>query len=103
LPDIVNATWYDPRKQQDIINQPRAARCIMETAEVFGVTNQNHINSLIVPVYLPDYDRRKRLWATLADDPNMRFSKIKKKYWRKYKKHFIRAARKQRDFVRANI
>lgn len=103
LPDMLDATWTDSRIGRVVQNTLRGDVCVRETAKWFGTKVTRHADTLVEPVYERNYDKRKRMWAQIAKLPDIRFSQIEGEFWKKYKHHFIRAARRQRDFVKANM
>jgi len=103
LPDMATAIWTDPRNGETVYNPLRAERCIKATVRSMPQGKFVDVELLCEPLEEPNYDQRKRLWATMAGHPDLRFSEIKDEFWRKYKKEFVAAANRQRQIVKANI
>ena len=98
LPDIADASWYDPRTKKIIHNRTRATRCLTATNNFLGGDlPEDFLDALIF-----DYDGRKNKWLKTTGR-YVRYSKIKEVLWLKYMKEFRAAATVQRDFVLAQV
>lgn len=102
LPDMVDASWFDPRNGETVYTPVRAERCIKATLRSFPQGHTIDVAPLLEPLEEP-YDKRKRLWAELAGFSDIRFSEIKDKFWKEYKKKFVKAAKRQRTIVKSHL
>ena len=102
LPDMVDATWFDPRNGETVYNPIRAGRCIKATLRSFPQGHQVDVAPLLEPIE-ESYDERKRMWAAMGGFPDIRFSEIKKEFWQKYKVDFVKAAKRQQAIVKSHL
>ena len=102
IPDIVTQHWTDPRTNQRIDNPIRARDACSATWHALGgVGNLPVVIEAVL--HLPDYEERKRVFAKLAGNEDLRFSDIQKPFWREYGAIFKNAAKRQREYVLSQI
>lgn len=96
-PDIINATWYDPRTKETIKNISRARLALAETCEILGLGRKM---CLFDDFLKSDYDEGKKMLACWCGD-NTQFSDIKAT--KKMKHHFAEAAKIQLNIVKEYV
>jgi len=94
MPDITTAQWFDPRIEQNISNIHRTQLSIIATGKALGL-DLSVPDDLFHPVTVDQRERRMRLWSG-----SLRFEDIAEPFWRKYRKEWLAAARRQVEIVK---
>lgn len=99
MPDIANATWYDPRTGDTVVNKVRVELALEATAKVLGL-EEVPLAIRAIFWHQPDYDTRKQKLRELAGMPYLRFSRVRAEMMKKYGKEFTAAAKEQARIVK---
>ena len=98
IPDVANATWYDPRSGETIVNLGRTYKAIEATAQVLGGCDFTRVWSIFQNE--PDYDKRKKALRDLAGMSDLSFASIRAEMWKRHKVPFMQAAKAQAKIVK---
>ncbi len=78
-PDITNAVWYDPRTEETIDNKVRAMAAAEAVYEFLSPYRENWpeiAKELKVIFNTPNYEKRKQMLRDMAEDDEVRYSKL---------------------------
>lgn len=99
--DIANATWYDPRSNEVIVNNDRVTEALNASARVLGL--EYCPSDILAKMYYESYEVRKQKLRDLAGMPNLKFTEIRKEMLNKYRNPFFDAAKAQAEIVRSYL
>ena len=104
-PDNVDATWWDGRVQETIVNRARFSDALWETYKILGGKRHrpdflvnSDADAILWDVSL-DHDARGVEWLKAAGFPSLDFRAESKTMWKRYGKEFKAAAKRQREFL----
>lgn len=101
-PDRCEVTWTDTRTGEVKNNRLVFKDALLETAKLLELDATDFkLQSIVGGVWNHSYDSRKQIWAAQAGMPDIRFSKIKGEYWKRYGKEFKAAAKRQKKFLQS--